>query len=175
VTEKVIIAGSGGQGIMLLGKILAEAAMREKKFVTWLPSYGAEVRGGTSHCMVVISDQPIGSPYIDKANTLIMMNKPSLEKFKHRLNPQGLCIFNSSLIPPEAGQGIKAFSFPFTDIALVLGNIKIANSVALGCYIARKRIVNLKSALQVVRERGLKVKKDLILINQEALQKGFAL
>ena len=97
MTEKIIIAGSGGQGVMLLGKILAETAMQENKFVTWLPAYGAEVRGGTSHCMVIISDKEIGSPYVDKADTLIIMNQPSLERFKERRAPQGLLLINSSL------------------------------------------------------------------------------
>jgi 2-oxoglutarate ferredoxin oxidoreductase subunit gamma len=85
VTEKIIIAGSGGQGIMLLGKVLAEAAMREKKNVTFLPAYGAEVRGGTAYCMVIISDEEIGSTYIEKADCLIAMNAPSLERFKGRV------------------------------------------------------------------------------------------
>jgi 2-oxoglutarate ferredoxin oxidoreductase subunit gamma len=96
--EKIIIAGAGGQGIMLLGRVLAEAAMRENKYVTWLPSYGAEVRGGTAYCMVVISHKEIGSPYIEEADTLIIMNNPSLEKFKDRIKKQGLLILNSSLV-----------------------------------------------------------------------------
>jgi 2-oxoglutarate ferredoxin oxidoreductase subunit gamma len=175
MTEKVLIAGSGGQGIMLLGKILAETAMQEKKFVTWLPSYGAEVRGGTSYCMVVVSDMPIGSPYVDKADTLIIMNNPSLERFKQRLRSGGLYLINSSLVPPYESRKAKVFSYPFTDIALLLGNIKVANSVALGAYIARKKIVNLKSVLRVIEERGLKVKKELVRVNQEALRKGVGL
>ena len=97
MTERVIIAGAGGQGIMLVGKVLAEAVMLEDKFVTWLPSYGADVRGGTAHCMVVISDKEIGSPYVAKADTLIIMNAPSLERFKGRIKNNGLRVINSSL------------------------------------------------------------------------------
>ncbi len=88
--EKIIIAGAGGQGIMLLGKVLSEAAMRLDKYVTWLPSYGAEVRGGTAHCMVIVSDAEIGSPYVKEADTLIIMNAPSLKKFKNRIKNKGL-------------------------------------------------------------------------------------
>jgi 2-oxoglutarate ferredoxin oxidoreductase subunit gamma len=85
MVEKIIIAGAGGQGIMLMGRMLAEAAMREDKFVTWMPSYGAAVRGGTAYCMVTISDEEISSPYIEKADTLIVMNNPSLKKFRNRV------------------------------------------------------------------------------------------
>ena len=98
MTERIIIAGAGGQGIMLLGKILATSIMEENKFVTWLPSYGAEVRGGTAHCLVVVSDEEIGSPYIKEADALIVMNSPSLMKFKGRLKNKGLLIANSSLM-----------------------------------------------------------------------------
>ena len=87
--ERIIIAGSGGQGVMLLGKVLAEAAMLEGKQVTYLPAYGPEVRGGTSHCMVTISDCQIGSPYISKADTLIILNNPSLERFKGKVKDNG--------------------------------------------------------------------------------------
>ena len=124
MTERIIIAGAGGQGIMLLGKILAQAAMRQDKFVTWLPSYGAEVRGGTAHCMVIISNTEIGSPYIDKADALIIMNQPSLERFKAKLKNKGLLIVNSSLAGRVNYQNMRISQFPFTDIAIKLGNIK---------------------------------------------------
>jgi len=169
MTEKIIIAGSGGQGIMLIGKILAQAAMMEGKFVTWLPAYGAEVRGGTAHCMVVISAEEIGSPYIDKADTLIIMNNPSLSKFKARLNQDGLLIVNSSLVSLSASAAnIK--KYPFTDIAIKLGNIKVANMAALGCYLRNKKTVALKNVLAVIKEMASKGKKDVLKINQQALQ-----
>lgn len=174
MTEKIIIAGSGGQGIMLLGKILAEAAMREDKFVTWLPSYGAEVRGGTAHCTVIISDKEIGSPYVDKADTLIVMNQPSLERFKDRLDNKGLLIVNASL----ATQKLKrrsALRLPFTDIAAKLGNIKVANVIALGCFIAHKNIVNEKSILKAIQEIAPADKRHLIEINKKALREGMKL
>lgn len=188
MTEKIIIAGAGGQGIMLMGKVLAEAAMRENKYVTWLPSYGAEVRGGTAHCMVVISDEPIGSPCIGKADTLIIMNGPSLIKFKDRINHGGLLLINSSLINTDiltqinanltqiaADKSAGTCAFPFTDIAIKLGNIKVANMVALGAYLARKKIAGIKSVLAVIEKIAPAEKKGLIAINKQAISSGAAL
>ncbi len=175
MTERIIIAGSGGQGIMLLGKVLAQAAMRQDKFVTWLPSYGAEVRGGTSHCMVTISDTEIGSPYIDKADVLIIMNQPSLERFKIKLKNKGLLIANSSLTGKVNCQSMQISQFPFTDIAIKLGNIKIANMVALGCFLRQKKTVPLESIFEVILDIAPKEKRDLIEINKKALEEGMRL
>lgn len=175
MTEKIIIAGAGGQGIMLLGKVLAEAAMRENKFVTWLPAYGAEVRGGTAHCMVVISDEPIGSPYIAQADILVIMNAPSQEKFKTRIKKQGLMLVNSSLAQAPQAKNLNILSYPFSDIAAELGNIRVANMVALGCFIAQKKIVQGKTVEKVISEIAPADKKNLIEINQRALKAGMRL
>ena len=175
--ERVIIAGAGGQGIMLLGKVLAEAAMREDKYVTWLPSYGAEVRGGTAHCLIVISDTEIGSPYIDKADTLIIMNEPSLKKFKNRIKNKGLLIVNSSLAGDikDIDKSIHILKHPFTDLAVGLGNIKVANMIALGFFISQKNIVDSKSVSCVVQAIAPEDKRGLIEINQKALLEGMKL
>ena len=175
--EKVIIAGAGGQGIMLLGKVLAESAMRLDKHVTWLPSYGAEVRGGTAHCMIIISDVEIGSPYIDKADTLIIMNEPSLKKFKNRIKNAGLLIVNSSLAGNFKDIDKKAhiIKHPFTDLAMGLGNIKVANMIALGCFINQKNIVDAQSVSGVIQAIAPEDKKNLIEINQKALTEGLKL
>ena len=173
MTERIIIAGSGGQGIMLVGKILAQAAMAEGKFVTWLPAYGAEVRGGTAHCMIVISESEIGSPRIEKADTIIIMNQPSLAKFKTRLKEKGLLIVNSSLAKAETAT--KAVKHPFTDIAVELGNIKVANMVALGCLLENKKVVTVKSILNIIKEMALAGREDLLQVNQDALERGVRL
>ena len=170
--ENIIIAGSGGQGIMLLGKIIAESAMRENKHVTWLPAYGAEVRGGTAHCTVIISDKEIGSPYIRKADTLIIMNQPSLEKFHGRLVLNGLFILNSSLIETARSKNKSFFKYPFTQIAIELGNIKVANMIALGFYIAKKKLINMATVLKVIQDFAPEDKKGLIEINRQALLRG---
>ncbi len=173
MTERIIIAGSGGQGIMLLGKILSHAAMLENKFITWLPAYGAEVRGGTAHCMVVISDEEIGSPYVDKAETLIVMNQPSLLKFRNRLDDNGLLILNSSMV--KNGINMKALSYPFTDIALKLGNVKVANMVALGLYLSVKKLIKVGNVVNAMKMMAPPGKKDILRVNQEALEKGIKL
>ncbi|MDD2752979.1 MAG: 2-oxoacid:acceptor oxidoreductase family protein, partial [Candidatus Omnitrophica bacterium] len=172
MTEKIIIAGAGGQGIMLLGKVLAEAAMQEGKYVTWLPAYGAEVRGGTSYCMIVVSDEEIGSPHIEQADTLIVMNNPSLEKFKHRLKSGGLLIVNTSLVVEKKEKRDNFLQFPFTDIAAKLGNIRVANMIALGCFLKKRKTLSLKTASKVIAEIAPEQKRDLIAINQQALNEG---
>jgi len=175
VTERIIIAGAGGQGVMLLGKVLATAAMKEGKFVTCLPSYGAEVRGGTAYCTVVVSEKEIGAPYVDKADTLIIMNKPSLERFKGRINKKGLLIINSSLIENYSDSNSAVLQYPFTDIAIELGNVKVANMIALGALLSHKKTVALKNILAAMVDIAPSAKKDLIEINKRALEKGITL
>lgn len=170
--EKIIIAGAGGQGIMLLGKVLVTAAMRENKFVTWLPAYGAEVRGGAAHCAVIISDREIGSPCVDKADTLIIMNSPSFAKFRGRIKNKGLFILNSSLVASADRGKFDRLQFPFTEIAEKLGNAKIANMVALGVFVAKKNIVNIKTVLNCLEEMAPKDRQELIEINRQALSAG---
>lgn len=174
--EKIIIAGSGGQGVMLLGKVLAEAAMKENKYVTWLPAYGAEVRGGTAYCMTIISEQEIGSPYINNADTLIIMNNASLERFRPRLKNNGLLIINSSLAKfNKIDKTITVIQYPFSEIAANLGNIKTANMVALGTYLTRKKTVDFKTVLATIEEIAPLDKKSLVAINKQALNKGIEL
>ncbi len=175
MTEKIIIAGSGGQGIMLLGKVLATAAMEENKFVTWLPAYGAEVRGGAAHCAVIISNSKVGSPCVDKADTLIMMNQPSFTKFKGGVRNKGLLILNSSLVESAVNKKFEVLKYLFTDIAADLGNVKIANMIALGCFIAKKNIVEIKSILMAMEKIAPPDKKELLEINRQALLKGVSL
>ena len=172
MTERIIIAGAGGQGAMLLGKVLSEAAMRSGKFITWLPSYGAEVRGGTAHCMVIISDTEIGSPYINKADILIIMNAPSLEKFEARLKNNGLLILNSSLAGSPEKSSAHILKYPFTDIALSLGNIRVANMVALGCLAAKIKIIAIKDVLKAIEKIAPEDKKNLVEINKQAVLAG---
>jgi len=177
--EKIIIAGAGGQGVMLLGKVLANAALKDNLNVTWLPSYGAEVRWGAAHCMVIISSGDIPSPYIDKADTLIIMNEPSLLKFKQRIKNKGLLLINSSLISPNIikhiSPNIRQICLPFTEAAVKLGNIKVANMIALGSYIARKKIFSKQTVFKVIEEIVPAEKKSLIEINKQALLTGIEL
>jgi len=137
MTEKIIIAGFGGQGVLSLGQFLAYAAMHVDKSVTWLPSYGPEMRGGTANCSVVISDITVASPVIAKPNCLIALNKPSLDKFVNSVEPGGIVIVNSSIINDKVLRNdVKAYYINANDIALEAGTPKAANVVLLGAYIA---------------------------------------
>jgi len=173
--ERVIIAGAGGQGVMLLGKVLAQAAMHQGKFVTWFPAYGPEVRGGTSHCMVIISDRQIGSPHIHKADSVIILNHPSWERFKTRVNDDGLLVFNTSLVKSAEKSKAKTCGFSFTDIAIKLGNIKVANMVALGCYLGVKKIVEVPAMREVFKSLAPAGNTHILEINNQALEEGVKL
>lgn len=170
--EKILIAGAGGQGVMLLGKILAEAATQEGKYTTWLPAYGPEVRGGTASCAVIISDEEIASPCIGQADTAIVLNEPSMEKFRSRLKRKGLLIVNSTLVSAEVVGKCPSAQHPFTDIAMELGNVRIANMVALGYYVAKTKVVSLKMILDVIDAIAPADKKSLVAINQKAVLEG---
>lgn len=169
---EVMFAGFGGQGILLSGKILAQAGMEEGFEVAWVPSYGPEMRGGTAYCTVVISDRPIGSPIIRNPMHLIAMNRPSLEKFAPFVKPGGVILINSSLIPIGANRDdVDELSVPVTEIAKDLGSVKTANIVALAAFVARSKIVDFDVLCDCVREEFSK-KEKLISLNMEALERG---
>jgi 2-oxoglutarate ferredoxin oxidoreductase subunit gamma len=140
--DEVQFAGFGGQGIMLMGQILAQAAMQAGLEVVWIPSYGPEMRGGTAYCTVVTSDRPIGSPIIRSPKHLVAMNRPSLEKFAPTVKPGGVIFINSSIIAIDAGrEDVDVLKVPIIEIAKDLGNIKAANIIALAAFVARSKIV----------------------------------
>lgn len=172
--EEIIIAGFGGQGIMLAGKLLAQTAMDNGKEVTYMPSYGAEVRGGTANCMVVISDDPIASPLVTKPDTLIAMNKASLNKFANRVKPGGLLIMNSSLIDtePKLDDTIEIISIPANQIALELGSGRSANMVALGLYLQRRELLTAEAAAKSLPDILAKRHHKTLPVNIEALKQG---
>lgn len=171
--EKIICAGFGGQGIMLMGQLLARAALNQGRGVSWLPSYGAEVRGGTAYCQVIISDAEIPSPYVDLADTCIVMNEPSLIKFESRLKKGGLFLINASLSKRKPWRkDAQVFSIPFTEVAVGLGNVKIANCVALGAYAAIKKIFSKYELFKIIEAVAPKGKRDLIDINKKAICEG---
>ena len=175
MTNKIIIAGAGGQGVMLLGKVIAEAACVEKKFVTWLPAYGAEVRGGATNCMVIISDEEIGSPFIVQSDSMIILNDPSLQRFKSRIKDKGIMLVNSSLVNDTSGTKAAIEKIPFTDAAFKLGNSKVANMVALGAFIAKTKLVKYKTVVGVIQEMAPKDKPELLELNIAALKEGLGL
>lgn len=152
--ERIIIAGFGGQGVLSLGQLIAYSAIHEGKEVTWLPSYGPEMRGGTSNCSIVVSDKAVASPIISHPDCLIAMNKPSLEKFIELVKPDGLVIVNSSLITEKISRkDVKAIYVKANDIAEETGSIKNANMVALGVFVAQKKLFEFDTIANVINEK----------------------
>ncbi|WP_105615988.1 2-oxoacid:acceptor oxidoreductase family protein [Vallitalea okinawensis] len=173
MTEKVIIAGFGGQGVMSIGQMLTYAGMKEDKEVSWLPSYGPEMRGGTANCNVIVSDHMVASPIITEATTVMALNLPSLDKFEKEVRKDGLLIVNSSLIEKKAERDdIKVHYIPANDIAVELGNAKIANMVMLGAFLELTKTVTVESVLEALKKVLGESKAHLVPINREALQKG---
>ena len=172
--EEVVIAGFGGQGIILSGKLLAQTAMNCGKEVTYMPAYGAEVRGGTSNCTVIVADEPIASPLSKNPDSLIIMNKASLNKFAPRLKTGGLLVLNSSLVNGklELPEGIDVLAIPADELALKLGNLKTANMVALGAYLQRRGIFSADAAEQNLADVLAKRYHSMLQINADALRHG---
>ena len=172
--EEIIFAGFGGQGIMLMGKTLSYAAMNEGKNVTWMPSYGAEVRGGTAHSMVVISDTPIASPVVKEPGICIVMNKPSLKKFEPKIRPGGTLIINKSLAEIETKRSdIDILKIPATDMALKLGNPRVGNMIMLGALLARKDLLPIEFLIQSLKDVIPRHHHNMIAINEKAIREGY--
>lgn len=168
------ISGFGGQGILFSGVALAEAGMREGLHVSWIPSYGPEMRGGTAHCHVKLSRHTIASPLINRPSTVIAFNEPSVEKFVGELLPGGLMMLNSSMVTTKPTRtDIRIVEVPVTDAAKEVGNPKVANMVMLGAYLQVTGAVDDESVLAALAEHGLRA--DLIELNRKALRAGRAL
>lgn len=170
-TQKFIFAGFGGQGVLLIGQMIAYGAMFEGKHVTFMPSYGPEMRGGTANCTVVVSDDPIACPLVDSITTLVAMNLPSLHKFESLVEPGGTVFLNSSLFSEEPKRtDVKVCKVDASALAQELGNMKSANMVMLGSIVSVTKVCNLATIERVMEEKvftGPKAK--LIPLNKKAL------
>lgn len=168
--QQIVCAGFGGQGILSMGKFLAYAGMDSNKNVSWLPSYGPEMRGGTANCSVVISDDLVGSPVVTQLDSAIVMNRPSLDKFEPMLKPGGLLVMDSDLVNrmPERDD-ITVIAVPAQTEAENIGNKRIANMVLLGTYVAKTGIVTLDSLVLALKEHG---KANFFEANEKAITKG---
>jgi len=175
VEQSVIISGFGGQGVILAGKILAQAAMDHGLEVTWLPSYGPEMRGGTANCTVVVGDENIGSPIVDEPTSLIAMNLPSLDKFEHMVAKGGAIIVNSSLIDRDVNRDdVRVTQLPLNDLGAKAGSMRAINMVALGGYLKATGVIPLdvvKETMARILEKGGKEK--FIPLNAKALDLGY--
>lgn len=174
VYQDVIIAGFGGQGVMLIGNLLAYAGMEQGLNVTYIPVYGPEMRGGTANCTVVVSDDVIGSPIIRRPVSLIIMNRPSLDKFQPQLQDGGLLITNSSLVDSKLvdGKRIRSIAVPANDIANKLGNAKMANMVALGAYVQATQVMPISRVKKSLKSVLSSHYAHTIPKNEEAIQAG---
>mgnify|MGYP006290211501 CR=1 FL=1 len=176
--HRTIIAGFGGQGVLTLGKLLCRASMREGKNVTYLPSYGSEVRGGTANCHVVVSPQTIFSPYVEEADTLIILNELSFDRFGDSIRPDGLFLLNSSLVDAEDSEhvrGVRFLPLPATRLATEMGASVVANVVMLGAFLTLSGLAQLESAEAEIRELLSERKSESIPVNLKALRKGHQL
>lgn len=171
--ERITIAGFGGQGVMLIGQILAYAGTEENKKTLWYPSYGPETRGGTANCAVTISTEEINSPVFSKANTVIAMNLPSLDKFYTKVLDDGNIIYNSSLIKDkDISTKANVYKIPANDLAASLGNPKVANMVVLGAYLEITKLFEDEIILKVLKKIFGEEKASLLSVNKEALKLG---
>jgi len=172
---KTIISGFGGQGVISMGLSLAQAAMVEGKHVTYLPSYGAEVRGGTANCTVAISDEEIASPVASSPEFVVAMNQPSMIRFQNQIQSGGIMFLNSSLIEADSSRDdIDIVRIAADDIAKQLGSPKSANMVMLGVLIKKSKLVSLASTVEGLKNT-MKNKPKLLEINEKALQTGYDL
>jgi 2-oxoglutarate ferredoxin oxidoreductase subunit gamma len=171
--REVVFAGFGGQGVMTIGQLLAYTAMDEGKQVCWIPSYGPEMRGGTANCTVVVSDERIGSPIISNPLSACVFNRPSLDKFGPMVRRGGLLLINSSLIDVTSGRNdITEMLVPVNDMAMKLGNPRVANMIMLAAYVEATRMVTFKTLERMLDEKMGSRKKELLEINHRALEKG---
>jgi 2-oxoglutarate ferredoxin oxidoreductase subunit gamma len=172
--EKIIFAGFGGQGVMLMGQLITYAGMFEDKQVSWLPSYGPEMRGGTANCNVIVSDQEIASPVISfDATTACIMNLPSLDKFEAEVIEGGKLLINSSLIERKSPRtDVEVYYIPANEIAVELGNAKAANMIMLGSYLELTKIVKPESVIKALTKIFGTAKAHLIPLNEVALKRG---
>lgn len=172
--ERIILAGFGGQGVLFMGKILAETGMKAGKHVSWIPSYGPEMRGGTANCTVILSENEIASPMVTVPDTVIAMNKPSVAKFNLRIKAGGMLMYNSSLIErQEFRDDIRLVEIPARDIAVEAGSDRVANVVMAGAYCNFSKLIHFDDMLKAMPQLIPARKQDMLELNVEAFKKGY--
>lgn len=174
--DEIIFAGFGGQGVLFAGQLVAYTALAENKHVTWIPSYGPEMRGGTANCTVVISDDPVGSPVTSHPSIAVVFNNPSLEKYESLVKPGGLLVINESLVTlPTQRTDITIIRIPATSLASELGEVRLTNMLLLGAVLAQRPVVSLEVTQKVLIEKLGERKAHLHDLNLTALERGWAL
>jgi 2-oxoglutarate ferredoxin oxidoreductase subunit gamma len=174
--EELIVAGFGGQGVLSLGMTLAYAGMIEGKEISWMPSYGPEMRGGTANCITIISDNKISSPIISLFDSAIVLNQPSMDKFAPRVKPGGILLYESSnIFKPSTRTDIHIIGIPAASEAIKMKNAKIMNMIILGAYLKLKPVVKNDSILKALKKVLPEKYHNLLDINKQAVEKGEAM
>lgn len=173
MTKEIIFAGFGGQGVLLAGQIVTYAGMEEGRHVSWLPSYGPEMRGGTAYCSVVVSDEEVASPVVVDADVVVAMNRPSMERFEKAVRPGGTLVMNTDLIEIEPTRDdITILRIPANTLAESAGTLKAANMVALGAFNEAEQVVRDETIISCLAKIMGEKKKHLIPTNEKALSLG---
>lgn len=171
--HEIIIAGFGGQGVLSMGQLLAYAAMVEGKEVSWMPSYGPEMRGGTANCMVIISEHRISSPIVTKFDSAVLLNQPSMDKFQPTVKPGGLLLYEqSTIIKPPTRSDIEVIGLPAIREAQQLTSKQVANVILLGAFLERRPIVSPSNVLQALKKVLPVHRQHLLPVNERALIRG---
>lgn len=171
----IIISGFGGQGALFAGQVLAYTGMEAGMDVSWIPSYGPEMRGGTAHCTVILSDQPIGSPLVRRPSIAVALNRPSMDKYELILEDGGLLVVNSSLVErPATREDIRVLRVPATEVADELGDRRLANMVLLGAMLADTGLLTLGSVERALEAQLPESRREMLSPNRQALQRGAA-
>jgi 2-oxoglutarate ferredoxin oxidoreductase subunit gamma len=173
MTHEVMFAGFGGQGILSMGMTLAYAGIIEGKEVSWMPSYGPEMRGGTANCVVIVSDKRISSPIVTKFDALISMNQPSLDKFEKAVKPNGIIMYDSgNIIVPPTRTDITIAAVPVEAEALKLNNLKVRNMIMVGAFLSVCQVVSVDSVVKALKKVLPERYHHMLKINQDALERG---
>jgi len=171
--KKTVFSGFGGQGVLMMGYVFATAAMNDGKEITYLPAYGAEMRGGTANCTVAVSDEEIFSPIASSPDYAVIMNNPSMIKYEGMIKPGGTIFINSSLVSKETSRDdITAVKIPASDIAKKLKNERISNMIMLGAFVEKTKMTSLDSIMNALAENMKGKKASLLTLNRKGLDKG---
>ena len=176
MTHELLIAGFGGQGVLSMGMTLAYAGMVEGREISWMPSYGPEMRGGTANCIVIVSENKISSPIITSFDSVVALNQPSLDKFEHAVKPGGLILFDStSIIHPPTRTDVQTMAVPASDEAVRLKNKKTMNMIVLGAFLERTRLLQMESVMKALGNVLPERYHHLLPLNEQALRRGMEL
>lgn len=173
MTEEIIIAGFGGQGVLSLGQILCYSGVMENKEVSWMPSYGPEMRGGTANCIVIVSPEKISSPIVNSFDSAVLLNQPSIEKFEHTIKPGGLLVYEeSSILNPPQRNDIEILSIPAIIEAQKLNKKQVANIILLGAFLEKRPLVKTENIISALKKVLPERHHHLIPLNENALGIG---